>query len=333
MISALNLEVYDILLMAGVGYYMHMHRKISLVESVVISVVVLLIKNYLLDNQQIEQIGEKIEKLMGNGVVETLSNTMEGLMNNNHSGGSSCGNNNKHEHLDEQNHFNPEMTGGEELMNYEEENDPMYFDDEPMYKDGIMGGDEHVPMNPNSVNGAMNTNSVNSAMNPNSVNVVNGVNGVNGANGVNSANGVNVANGAMNPNSGVNGANSANSGNSGNGANSANAGNGTNAGNSANGANSGNGANGTSNQIANLMSQMENIGKPEGLEALDELTGGYAEIEQSNNSVPLCEMIPETNIMQCYKQMGENANCNEGVVCGTPVKYEDCSMKGGYASY
>ena len=33
--------------------------------------------------------------------------------------------------------------------------------------------------------------------------------------------------------------------------------------------------------------------------------GGYSEIEQSNNSVPLCEMIPETNIMQCYKQMGK----------------------------
>ena len=253
MISALNLEVHDMLLMAGVGYYMHMHRKISLVESVVISVVVLLIKNYLLDNQQIEQIGEKIEGLMGNGIVETLSNTVETLMNNNHVGGSSCGNN-KHEHLDEQNHFNPEMTGG--IFN------------------NIYGGEE-IDLGELEAELAevVNTTGVTTDVNTTGVNTT----------GVNTT-GVNTT-----------------------------------------------GVNTTGVKTTNV--NTTGVNTTVTVEALDEQNGGYAEIEQSNDSVSLCEMIPETNIMQCYKQMGENANCNEGVVCGTPVKYEDCSMKGGYASY
>ena len=248
MISALNLEVHDMLLMAGVGYYMHMHRKISLVESVVISVVVLLIKNYLLDNQQIEQIGEKIEGLMGNGIVETLSNTVETLMGNNHAGGSSCGNN-KHEHLDEQNHFNPEMTGG--IFN------------------NIYGGEE-IDLGELEAELAevVNTTGVTTDVNTTGVNTT----------------GVNTT-----------------------------------------------GVNTTGVKTTNV--NTTGVNTTVTVEALDEQNGGYAEIEQSNDSVSLCEMIPETNIMQCYKQMGENANCNEGVVCGTPVKYEDCSMKGGYASY
>ena len=70
------------------------------------------------------------------------------------------------------------------------------------------------------------------------------------------------------------------------------------------------------------------------VESLDESQlGGYAEIEFSNEKVPLCNLIPETQVMQCYKHMGMTSNCNEGVVCGKPVKYDDCSIKGGYASY
>ena len=268
MISALNLEVHDMLLMAGVGYYMHMHRKISLVESVVISVVVLLIKNYLLDNQQIEQIGEKIEGLMGNGIVETLSNTVETLMGNNHAGGSSCGNN-KHEHLDEQNHFNPEMTGG--IFN------------------NIYGGEE-IDLGELEAELAevVNTTGVTTDVNTTGVNTT----------GVNTT-GVNTT-GVKTTNVNTTGVNTT-------------------------------GVNTTGVKTTNV--NTTGVNTTVTVEALDEQNGGYAEIEQSNDSVSLCEMIPETNIMQCYKQMGENANCNEGVVCGTPVKYEDCSMKGGYASY
>jgi len=281
MISALNLEVHDMLLMAGVGYYMHMHRKISLVESVVISVVVLLIKNYLLDNQQIEQIGEKIEGLMGNGIVETLSNTVETLMGNNHAGGSSCGNN-KHEHLDEQNHFNPEMTGG--IFNNffgGEEPDPTVVEMEAQIAE-IMNnstGDNQ---------GSNGNNEPDYGSDPDYVSNTGIVVSTNGGNNQGSNTDIVVST-------------------------------------------TGNVVSTTGNVVSTTgNNQGSNTGN---VEALDELTGGYAEIEQSNDSVPLCEMIPETNIMQCYKQMGENANCNEGVVCGTPVKYEDCSMKGGYASY
>ena len=157
MIGALNLEVNDMLLMAGIGYYMYMHRRISLVESVVISVVVLLIKNYLLDNSLTEQIGEEVEGLMSssNGIIETLSNGLKGLMGNNHVGGSSCRNNNKYEHLDEQNNFNPEMTGGDDHfpMNHNGDSllDELEFDELELELEQ-MGGDDHLPNTSNIPN-------------------------------------------------------------------------------------------------------------------------------------------------------------------------------------